>query len=320
MTSNIIRVRVARKQSEALDICSFELVALDGPGLPPFSAGSHIDVHLEGGVVRQYSLCNDPTESHRYLIAVLRDPQSRGGSAGMHSLQEGATLEISAPKNHFPLAHEARSSLLLAGGIGITPLLCMAERLAATGAQFDLHYCGRSRERAAFLDRIQRSAFAQQVHLHFDDDDAAQRFDIGARLATWSPGQHLYVCGPKGYMDAVLAAARAHGWPEQQLHYEFFSAGPIDTANDASFEVQVASSGKVIRVGKDQTVIQALAANGVELPYSCEQGVCGTCVTRVLEGEPDHKDMYLSPQEQARNDQFTPCCSRARSARLVLDL
>lgn len=316
-----LSVRVAAKKAEAQDICSFELVEVSGRGLPAFSAGSHVDIHLGDGLTRQYSLCNDPAESHRYLIAVLRDPATRGGSLAMHDrVQVGDLLQISAPKNHFALAHDAQRHLLLAGGIGVTPILCMAERLAATGAEFEMHYCTRSRERTAFAGRIAAAPFAPRVQLHFDDGPAGQRFDIAARLATPEPGTHLYVCGPKGFMDAVLASARQQGWPESQLHWEFFAAEVASKATDESFEVQVASSGRVVVVPKNQTVVQALAAAGIEVPTSCEQGVCGTCITRVIEGIPDHKDLYFTPEEQAANDQFTPCCSRAKSARLVLDL
>ena len=316
-----LSVRVAAKKAEAQDICSFELVEVSGRGLPAFSAGSHVDIHLGDGLTRQYSLCNDPAESHRYLIAVLRDPATRGGSLAMHDrVQVGDLLQISAPKNHFALAHDAQRHLLLAGGIGVTPILCMAERLAATGAEFEMHYCTRSLERTAFAGRIAAAPFAPRVQLHFDDGPAGQRFDIAARLATPEPGTHLYVCGPKGFMDAVLASARQQGWPESQLHREFFAAEVASKATDESFEVQVASSGRVVVVPKNQTVVQALAAAGIEVPTSCEQGVCGTCITRVIEGIPDHKDLYFTPEEQAANDQFTPCCSRAKSARLVLDL
>ncbi|MDZ5461444.1 PDR/VanB family oxidoreductase [Azohydromonas lata] len=321
--ASALRVRVARKAQEAEGICSLELTSVDGAALPPFSAGSHVDVHLGGGVVRQYSLCNDPAETHRYLIAVLRDPASRGGSAAVHdAVKEGDELQISAPKNHFALAHEARHSLLLAGGIGVTPILCMAERLAVMGASFDLHYAARSRERAAFVQRIQGAAFADRAQFHFDDGPEAQRLDLAALLAQPQPGTHLYVCGPKGFMDAVLSSARAAGWGEQQLHWEFFSAGAeaAPRTGDEAFEVQLASSGRVITVAPDRTVTQALAEAGVEVLVSCEQGVCGTCLTRVLQGTPDHRDVYLTPEEQAANDQFTPCCSRAKSARLVLDL
>jgi vanillate O-demethylase ferredoxin subunit len=316
-----LRVRVAARRVEAVDICSFELVSADGTPLPAFSAGSHVDVAVGEGITRQYSLCNDPAEAHHYQIAVLRDPATRGGSAAMHDrVQVGDVLAISAPKNHFPLAHEARKSLLVAGGIGITPILCMADRLALTGADFELHYCTRSRERTAFHDRIRASRFASRVQFHFDDGPPEQRFDIAARLATPEPGTHLYVCGPRGFMDAVLGTARARGWPESQVHYEFFAAEVAPSATDDSFEVQLASSGRVVVVPKDRTVVQALAAAGVEVQTSCEQGVCGTCITRVLEGVPDHKDSYFTPEEHAKNDQFTPCCSRAKTKRLVLDL
>lgn len=316
-----LNVRVARKTVEAEGICSFELVAADGGALPAFSAGSHVDVQVPGGLTRQYSLCNDPAESHRYLIAVLDDPASRGGSRAMHAqLREGDALTISAPKNHFALAHEARSHLLLAGGIGVTPILCMAERLARIGADFRMHYCTRSASRTAFRQRIASSGFADRVHFHHDDGAAAQRLDIAALLSSPQPGVHVYVCGPKGFMDAVLGSARAQGWPPAQLHVEFFSADIAPSDGDAGFEVQLASSGRIVAVPKDQTVVQALAAAGVEVQTSCEQGICGTCLTRVLEGEPEHKDLYLTPEEQAAGDVFTPCCSRAKSARLVLDL
>ena len=324
MNTAALQVRVARKTIEAQDICSFELVRTDGGMLPAFSAGSHVDVQVpnsQGGLTRQYSLCNDPSESHRYLIGVLKDPATRGGSKAMHEqVNEGDTIEISAPKNHFALAHEAKHHVLLAGGIGITPILCMAERLAVMGASFEMHYCTRSRERTAFVSHIAASSFAARVTHRFDDGPPTQKLDIAAFVRTPQAGTHLYVCGPKGFMDAVLGAARGAGWPEPQLHYEFFSAAPTATDADGSFEVKLASSGRVVVVPKDQSVVQALAAAGIEVMTSCEQGVCGTCVTRVLEGQPDHRDLYFTPQEQAANDRFTPCCSRAKSARLVLDL
>jgi vanillate O-demethylase ferredoxin subunit len=322
MNTSDLRVRVVRKTSEALDISTFELVHADGDRpLPAFSAGSHVDVQLPNGLTRQYSLCNDPTESHRYLIGVLRDPGSRGGSVALHDqVKEGDVLHISAPKNHFPLAHDAAHSVLLAGGIGVTPILCMAERLHITGASFEMHYCTRSPERTAFFDRIKGAPFAASVHFHFDDGAESQKLQLHRILAANKPGTHLYVCGPKGFMDYVLGAARSAGWPEAQLHFEFFGAEVVKSDDDESFDVKLASSGRVVTVARDQTVVQALAAIGVELATSCEQGVCGTCLTRVLEGEPDHTDMYLTPEEQAANDQFLPCCSRAKSKMLVLDL
>ncbi|WOP15329.1 PDR/VanB family oxidoreductase [Ottowia sp. SB7-C50] len=318
-----LRVLVARKTVEAVDICGLELVAAEGQSLPPFSAGSHVDVHLGDGLVRQYSLCNDPSEQHRYQLAVLRDPASRGGSSAVHArVKEGDTLRISVPRNHFALAHEARQHLLLAGGIGVTPILCMAERLATMNAEFRMHYASRSPDRTAFLDRIRRASFAHRVDFHFDNGDATQKLDLPVVLAKPTPHTHLYVCGPQGFMSAVLDTARAQGWSETQLHWEFFAAetNAAPRSGDEAFEVQLASSGRVICVPADQTVTQALALASVAVPVSCEQGVCGTCLTRVLSGTPDHRDMYLTPAEQALNDQFTPCCSRARCKRLVLDL
>ena len=320
-SAQTLQVRVARKATEALDIVTLELVATDGSALPAFGAGAHIDVQLPGGITRQYSLCNDPKETHRYLVGVLRDPASRGGSQAVHDLvKEGDVLQISTPKNHFPLVHDAKKSLLLGGGIGITPILCMAERLANTGAAFEMHYATRSPERTAFRERIATSSFADKVAFHFDDGAPEQKLDLAKLLVKPEAGTHLYVCGPKGFMDAVLNTARAQGWPEDQLHYEFFGATVEKSDSDASFEVKLASSGRIVMVPKDKTVTQALAEAGVEIMMSCEQGVCGTCLTRVLEGVPDHKDSYLTPEEQAANDQFLPCCSRSKTPQLVLDL
>ncbi len=313
-------VKVLGKRREAEGIASFELGRADGGPLPAFSAGSHVDVHVPGGPVRQYSLCSDAGERHRYRIAVLRDPQTRGGSAGMHdAVREGDLLTISEPRNHFPLVH-AKRTVLLAGGIGITPLLCMAQRLHAIGADFELHYCTRSVERTAFREEIAAAPFASRVHFHVDDGDAAQKLDLPAALGDRDTGTHLYVCGPTGFIQHVTQTAQALGWPAGQVHLEYFGAAPQDSSGDQAFEVKIASSGRVIPVLADQTVIQALEAHGVEVLVSCEQGVCGTCITRVLEGECDHRDLYFTDEEKARNDQFTPCISRARSKTLVLDL
>jgi vanillate O-demethylase ferredoxin subunit len=318
--ADTLQVRIARRETEAEGIAGFELASADGTPLPAFTAGSHIDVMLGDGLIRQYSLCGHPAERSRYRLGVLLDPASRGGSRAMHALAEGATLTISTPRNHFELAADARRHLLLAGGIGVTPLLCMAEQLAADGADFTMHYCTRSPARTAFRGRLANAAWAGRVSLHHDDGDAAQAFDMKQVLARPEADVHLYVCGPKGFMDAVLATAREQGWPEAQIHYEFFAGAPVQTDADTDFEVKLAKSGRVIPVRREQTVAQALAAAGVELPVSCEQGVCGTCLTRVIDGTPDHRDMYMTPAEQAKNDQFTPCCSRSLSPLLVIDL
>jgi len=314
-----LRVRVTARVLEALDIASFELASADGTPLPPFSAGAHIDVETGAGLVRQYSLCNDPIERHRYLIAVLRDPNSRGGSQSMHDrIRPGDLLRISAPKNHFALVPATRY-LLLAGGIGITPILCMAERLAQAGAQFSMHYCARSSERAAFAERLRGSTFADRVQFHFDDMPGG-RLNIGAALSDASPETHLYVCGPGGFIDAATGAATAAGWPGERVHVEHFGVAVQNTGADQAFEIRIASTGQHLLVPAHKSALAVLIEHGIEVPVSCEQGVCGTCVKRVLDGLPEHRDHYLTDEERAANHQFTPCCSRARTARLVLDL
>ena len=320
MTSGL-RVRVARKTVEAQGICSFELIAADGSELPAFDAGAHIDVHLGDGLVRQYSLCNNPRESHRYRLAVLRDGASRGGSVAMHALTEGQTLTISTPRNHFPLEVGAVRSVLLAGGIGITPLLSMAEHLAARGGDFVLHYAARSAARMAFVERLRQAPLAGQVHLHLDDGAPEQKLALDQALGSVTSGTHIYVCGPGGFMDWVLDGARLAGWPEEQLHREYFAAParPLD-AEDGEFQVQIGHGGAIHTVPANRNVIEVLSEHGIEIPVSCEQGVCGTCVTRLLQGQPDHRDSYLTDQERSANDRFTPCCSRSRSPLLVLDL
>lgn len=318
----MIEVEVVRRRDEAEGIVSFELAAIEGQWLPAFSAGAHIDVHLPNGLVRQYSLCNSPRERHRYVIGVLNDPLGRGGSRAFHQqAQTGSRLRISEPRNLFPLVKEADYSLLFAGGIGITPILCMAERLAEAGAAFELHYCARSVQHAAFVERIRDSAFAGRVHFHFDDAPLEQRLDAEQVLGTPSAGRHLYVCGPGGFMGFVLDTARRGGWAEAQLHREYFAAPSLVPDEPAgAFEVQLARSGQCLRIPADRSVAEVLLEAGIQIPLSCEQGICGTCLTRVLDGEPEHRDLFMSAAEQARNDQFTPCCSRAKSARLVLDL
>jgi vanillate O-demethylase ferredoxin subunit len=315
-----MKVTLIHKREAGLGICAFELADPAGAPLPPFTAGAHIDVHLPHGLVRQYSLCNAPGERHRYVLGVLREPASRGGSAAMHALAEGGELEISAPRNHFPLAEAARHSVLLAGGIGITPILAMAESLVAAGASFDLHYCVREPARVAFLERLETPGFAPHVHLHFDSGPPAQQVDFKAALGTPAPGKHAYVCGPAGFIEAVLGAAEVLGWDAGHVHREYFSAAPIAVAGDAPFQVKLAGTGAVIDIGARQSVVEALAEAGVFVATSCEQGICGTCLTRVIEGVPEHRDSYLTEEERAANDCFLPCCSRALSPLLVLDL
>lgn len=315
----MIDVVVKSIEQQAQDILSFDLAREDDAPLPAFSAGAHIDVHLPDGLIRQYSLCNHPQERHRYQIAVLQNSDSRGGSRAMHGLQQGVRLSISEPRNLFPLQHDAKRHLLMAGGIGITPILCMAERLSHTGGDFTLHYFARSAQQAAFVERLQQSPFADRVHLHFDEGDPSKRPDTAALIGSPQAQAHLYVCGPGGFMEHVLDSARNLGWGGDNLHREYFSAAADDQPQEG-FEIQLASNGDVLQVPEGVSVVEVLRGIGVDIPVSCEQGICGTCLTRVLEGEPDHRDLFLTEDEQAANDQFTPCCSRSKSARLVLDI
>lgn len=313
-------VEVTAKYQTAQDIVVIELADPHGRPLPAFSAGAHIDVCINNGLIRQYSLCNRQEDRDRYRLGILREPNSRGGSEAMHDkVKIGDLLTISAPKNHFPL-EPAKRTLLFAGGIGITPLLCMAERLAHTQAEFELHYCTRSMTRTAFLDEIQEASFSYNVHLHFDDGKADQKLDLISLATKPAPDTQVYVCGPSGFIEYVLSTFRDQGWSDAQLHTEYFSGVETVQEDDDSFEVKIASSGASFEVPADKTVHQVLSENGIEIMVSCEQGVCGTCLTRILEGEPDHRDLYLDDSEHAANDQFTPCCSRAKSKTLVLDL
>jgi vanillate monooxygenase ferredoxin subunit len=318
---SMLELKIRKKKMEALDVCSFELVSQDGSDLPTFSAGAHIDVFLPNGLIRQYSLYGNPQDKKVYKIAVLKEPQSRGGSQALHEfLQEGDLLKVSAPRNHFALSGSAKRSLLLAGGIGITPILSMAESLSNSGAEFELHYSAKTPEQAAFLNYIRGSCFSSVAHCYFSKHAGSQALDIQKVLSQVDSSCHVYICGPKGFIDVALEVARKSGWSADQIHYELFGAEIIKSDGDQVFDVKLASSGRIISVATDQTVVEALAKAGVDILVSCEQGVCGTCITGVIEGIPDHKDSYFTAEEHALNNQFTPCCSRSKTPLLVLDL
>ncbi len=319
MSDQMLRVRIAERREAAEDIIVLDLVAVDGAVLPPFEPGAHLDVEVGPDLVRQYSLCGDPARGDRYRLGVLLDPASRGGSSAMHArFHTGEHIRISAPRNNFPLAPGAASAVLLGGGIGITPLLAMAHRLHATGLPFTLHYCARSRAKAAFLDELAAAPYAASVHLHFDDGDPGQRLDPARDLPVPGAEAHLYLCGPTGFMDWVIASAAKLGFPEDRVHKEYFGAEVVSDGD--AFEVELARRGKTVAVAAGQSIVAALRSVGVRVEVSCEQGVCGTCLCDVLEGVPDHRDSYLTDDEKAGNDQIMLCCSRAKTPRLVLDL
>lgn len=287
--------------------------------LPPFEAGAHVDVHLPGGVVRQYSIASAPDERDRhYVLCVKLAPASRGGSRHIHEqLVAGQRLWISRPRNHFPLQADG-PHLLLAAGIGITPLLSMAQALDARGEAFVLHHYVRERAQAAFAGRLAQGFAHGRVQVHADAEGESPLTHVPGELA--QPRGHLYLCGPGGFMDHFAALAGRAGWPAQNIHSERFDPVELVRADDAPFEVELASSGEVVEVPAGQSIAQALGEAGIPVEVSCEQGMCGACVTGVLAGVPDHRDCVLGAAEHAANDRMTLCCSRSRSPRLVLAL
>lgn len=319
MTEQLLTVQVRKRQLQGDGVVVLDLIPVGGATLPAFEAGAHVDIHIAPGLVRQYSLCSDPSDNAVYRLGVLRDPASRGGSTGVHdTLLEGAEVQISAPRNLFPLAREARRSILIGGGIGITPMIAMAYALHAQGEDFELHYCGRSRSRSAFLEELQGAGFAERVHTHFDDEAPEQTLNMDRVLGQAEAGVHIYTCGPSGFMGWVIGEALKQGYADDHIHREYFQV-EVDNSG-AGFEVVAARSGKTVQVAEGQTILEALAHVGIQIEISCEQGICGTCLCDVLEGEPDHRDVYLTDDEKQANDQILVCCSRAKSKKLVLDI
>jgi len=313
-----MEVRVSRVGREAIGTKSYELVDPEGGELPPFAAGAHIDVLLPGPVMRQFSLCNDPAERHRYVIAVFAEPGSRGASRLLHrKVRPGARLVVSRPRNRFPLVEGAARYLLLAGGIGVTPLLSMAYRLAALGADFTLHYCTKSLRHTAF--RAPLRAFGDAAVLHHDGGDPARGLDMKKLLAGYRPGTLLYHCGPLGFMDAVREAA-AH-WPESSVHCEYFAAPPSEAGEDNGlddFAIRDRRTGKLYPVGPGQSILAVLRDAGFEIGNSCESGRCGICRRPYLKGEPVHRDTLLTESE--RGEFILLCRARSRTPVLVVEI
>ncbi len=312
-----LAVRVASRSVAAQDIVALELESADATPLPPFEPGAHVDVRVSGELLRQYSIASDPAVRGRYRLGVLLDPKSRGGSAAVHAgVHVGQVLEIGRPRNHFPLRMDAAHTLLFAGGIGITPILAMAHALHAAGRSFELHYCGRSAARLAFLEELK--TFGRHVQVHLDDGPEAQRLHIDAVLAAPSAQRHLYVCGPNGFMDFITAAAQRLSWHVDTVHLERFGA-EVNT-DGAPFTVVAARSKVSFEVLPGQSIAQGLIAHGIPVRMSCQSGVCGTCVTRVIDGMPDHRDHVQTATEKAANRSITVCCSRSKTRKLVLDI
>lgn len=315
-----MQVRIKQIGYEAEGINSYELVALAGGDLAPFTAGSHVDLHLSNGMIRSYSLVNDPSERHRYVIAVNKDVASRGGSVFVHDmLRAGDVLAISGPRNNFDLEENAAHSVLIAGGIGITPLLSMIRRLEALDRSWELFYAARTRLSAAFLDELHGlgSRHRDNLHVNFDHEPSGRMFDLPDIVSSARRDAHLYCCGPVPMLEAFEAAAR--GRPAETVHVEYFKARE-KPALEGGFEVKLARSNRTIKVEAGQTILNALLDAGIAANYACTEGVCGTCETRVLEGLPDHRDLFLGKEEQAANKTMMICCSGSKSGTLVLDM
>jgi vanillate O-demethylase ferredoxin subunit len=324
--SEWLDLRVVDARQEASNVTVIDLAHSDGGLLPSWEPGAHIDVRSmdKGGkeAVRQYSLCG-PSKAALWRIAVLVEPHGRGGSMHLGGTSlPGSSLSVRGPRNHFRLEHDGSPVLLVAGGIGITPLLAMADALHAQGRDFRLHYFGRSRASMAFREQLLGSAYRERVHLSCDDEPACRISDV---FTQGDGDAWLYTCGPEGFMKAVIEAAATAGVRPDRVRQELFTSQPHATeegveGQNRPFTIVLRSSGQCVEVPSDKTAVRALADAGVEVVVSCEQGYCGSCLTGVLEGIPDHRDAFMLPEEHERNDAFTPCCSRAMTKTLVLDL
>lgn len=320
--AHTLELMVRQIRFEGRGINSYEFVDPSGDMLPAFTAGAHIDVHLNGGLVRQYSLSNSPNERHRYVIAVLRDEAGRGGSKALHEgLRVQDKVRISYPRNNFELAADARKVILLAGGIGVTPLKSMAHRLEEAGVDYEMHYCAKDESCTAFAAELAPLHASGKLHFHFDNGDPSKGLDLKRLLSEAGAGVHVYYCGPGGFMKAC-AAATGH-WSTGTVHFEHFKAperavSETVAAAVGEFIVKIASTGQQIPVSGEQSIADALEEAGVAIETSCRAGLCGTCKVRYLSGEVEHNDCILGDEE--KQEYLTCCVSRATSRELVLDL
>lgn len=303
------------KREIAEGIWEFELTAADGSGLPPFTAGGHLSLETPSKAMRHYSLSNICTERHRYVIAVKHEPDSRGGSRSMVEETEiGSTLKVDQPGNDFPLV-DAPTYVLIAGGIGITPILSMARQLSAEGKPFQVIYCTRSAQQAAYLDVLHSDEITGDVIIHHDGGDLDQVYDFWDHFERPS-NAHIYCCGPKPLMEEVRGMT-GH-WPESAVHFEDFKPVEVVRADDVAFQVHLSQSGKTLTVPADRTILETVREAGVSAVSSCESGTCGTCKTRYSAGVVEHRDMVLMPEE--KSSCIMICVSRAKEGDLTLDL
>jgi len=318
--SEELLARVVSVNDEAENIRSFTLVSENGKPFPAFTPGAHIDLILDNGLARQYSLCNNSTLTDHYKIAVLREQQSRGGSSYIFdTIRNNDVLHITSPNNHFKLDETHDKYLLLAGGIGITPIISMAYRLAELGKQFEFHYVCRTPEKTAFSDELKSSSFGKSVHIHHSYGEPNRRLDINQLLSSCASGTQVYTCGPEPLIETILK--NAEGKTNVSVFYEcFFAQHEVHEAGDKAFEIELASSGKVLPVTADESILDVLNKEGITVETMCKEGVCGTCEIALLEGEAEHRDSVLTDDEKAENSALMVCCSRAKTKRLKLDL
>lgn len=309
-------LRVTRNDQIADGIHLLEFRDSAGKPLPEFTAGAHIAVRVPNGLLRKYSLCNDPAERDRYQIAVKREDNGRGGSCNLiDNVKAGDALTVTAPVNDFGLPPRAQDFLFIAGGIGVTPIMAMIRQVVAEGKRFRLFYCSRSPETTAFRNELSASQFKDLVTIHYDQGDASRSLDLRPILAERKNREHLYCCGPRPLMEAVRAMT--DHWSPTAVHFEAFSEAETHKADDKPFKVTLARSGAVLDVPTSKTILEALREHGLEVPSSCETGTCGTCRTKLLAGEADHRDLVLTEHE--RKDTIMICVSRARSDEITID-
>jgi phthalate 4,5-dioxygenase reductase subunit len=303
-----MKLRVTRNDAIADGINLFEFRDAGGSELPQFSAGAHIAIHVPNGMLRKYSLCNDPAERDRYQVAVKREVNGRGGSCSLiDDVKAGDELTVVAPVNDFGLPPRAQDFLFIAGGIGVTPMMAMIRQVIAEGKRFRLFYCTRSPETTAFLEELSAPQFKDMVMIHYDQGDPSRSLDLRPILAERKNREHLYCCGPRPLMEAVRAMT--DHWSPTAVHFEAFSEAETHKPDDKPFKVRLARSGTVLDVSTSTTILEVLREHGLEVPSSCETGTCGTCRTKLLAGEADHRDLVLAEHE--RKDTIMICVSRA---------
>lgn len=311
-----MQLRVTRNERIADGIHLFELQDKAGAVLPAFTAGAHIAIRTPSGLLRKYSLCNDPAERNRYQVAIKREANGRGGSINLvDRIKAGDELAVAAPVNDFGLPQRAQDFIFIAGGIGVTPMMAMIRQVMAEGKRFRLFYCSRAPETTAFRDELSTPEFKGAVAIHYDYGDVSRSLDLKPILAERKNREHLYCCGPRPLMEAVRKMT--DHWSAAAVHFEAFSDAETHKPTDRPFNVKLARSGDVLEVAADKTILEVLRAHGLDVPSSCETGTCGTCKTKLLAGEADHRDLFLAEHDKAGNIMI--CVSRAKSDELEIE-